>query len=107
MNNKDKAKLHTRLKLIKEYLATDPSKLDHRQGICYNLDHIKEPHVKLNMDKLFLAWPQSYVYPSGIISYTYPVGGMVEFSNDRLNSTMWTNPKRLALLDWLIEESKP
>lgn len=43
MNKKDKAKLHTRLKLIKKCVDTDPSKLNHYSGICYNSTNIKKP----------------------------------------------------------------
>lgn len=108
MNKKTKAKLHTRLKLIKKCLATDPSKLNDFNGLCRAVKQIKQPKMYFNLESLFPKWPKCHFYVStNRHSYSFPVGGIHEFTDDVDNGTMWTNPKRLELLDWLIEETKP
>lgn len=107
MNKKTKSKLNTRLKLIKKYLSTDPSKLRHNTGICYNVEVIKLPRQVFGMRELFEKYPNCSVRRNGTQNLTYPVGGENQYFKDKDTSTMWSNPKRIALLNWLIEETKP
>lgn len=106
MNKKTKAKLHTRLKLIKKYLNTDPSKLNKKEGICYHVFKIKKPNTPFDMEDLLITWPKCYVWASGTKSSSYPVDGISGYRIDQHTNTIWSNPKRIELLDWLIEQTK-
>lgn len=107
MNKKTKAKLHTRLKLIKKYLDTNPSMLFHSVGICHNVDRIKAPHLDFNLLPLFEKYPDCHLRSDGRPNLNFPVNGDTNYFADNMNRTIWSNPKRIALLNWLIEETKP
>ena len=107
MNKEDKAKLHTRLKLIKKYLATNPSMLFHSVGICYNVMYIKKPYFMVCIRDLFAKYPNCSVRPSGTRNLVFPVDGDIKYLHEKKYESIWSNPKRIALLDWLIEETKP
>lgn len=42
----------------------------------------------------------------GSLCQLYPVGGKDEYVEESDDGTLWDNPKRLALLDWLLENCK-
>lgn len=107
MKKKDKAKLHTRLKLIKKYLATDPSKLNYYFGICHNIGYVKKPYFHVSIVTLLLYYPNCHKNALGNNDVTFPVDGQNRYYAQTGKKAMWANPKRLALLDWLIEETKP
>lgn len=72
-----------------------------RDGICVNVMHLTRanpvPYLGLGLDVLIEQWPKRV----GII---YPIGGYTEYNNDRYHNTVWTNPRRIELLNWLITQ---
>ena len=99
--------------------------IDKEEGICVNLDNIwyptrtkcsiKQQRSKstfINEDQLykwlfvqFQSWPECHVYEDGAKSLGYPVGGWDELDKEITNGTIWQNPKRLRLLDYLIKQA--
>lgn len=82
------------------------------RGICGNLVavawHCGVPSTALaqydaTVSDLMGYWPG--LSEEG--SYAYPVGGKDEFRDGIANGTLWSNPRRLELLDYLIEVTKP
>jgi len=101
-----KAKLHAALLELRSRVRRYAEKgysstLRTDSGICGNLRIMTGRWDEYNLcEKLCDKWP-------GRSSETcYPVGGYDEFCEEELNGTMWNNPRRLELLDWLIEETK-
>lgn len=88
------------LEVLKE-IKHRPVRLD--QGICGNLRttvgdekwKVMSLHLRAMMDK----WPER------LPNRFYPVEGTQErYMADAANRILWQNPRRIALLDWLIEE---
>lgn len=60
------------------------------------------------MRDLFKKYPYCALWESSDRKdLTFPVDGQIEFDNSSRTKTIWSNPRRIALLDWLIEETKP
>lgn len=64
-------------------------------GICRNVE------ADTDLLALMRKWPLAEGETS------FPVGGAVEYRNERIAGTLWDNPRRLQLLDWLIEQTDP
>lgn len=73
-------------------------------GICGNVLSIFETcDLKYDqadelLDELILRWPERDE------SFIYPIGGQRQYHEERDAGTLWQNPRRLALLNWMIEE---
>jgi len=72
------------------------------EGICHNIKLLllgaNRKYLLHSMDylhQLMMEWPKKF-------SWLFPVGGIIEYDKDNFNNTMWTNPKRIELLNWLI-----
>lgn len=63
------------------------------------------------LDALFKKWPAVYK-GNGARSrkkpdrIEFPVGGLAEYQHNSAEKTLWENPRRIELLDWLIEQTK-
>ena len=84
------------------------------EGICFNLylytDHNRniKPTGIINNEWLkeqFQSWPECHVHEDGTKSLGFPVGGAVEYWEEKDKGTLWKNPRRLKLLDYLIEQA--
>ena len=70
-------------------------------GICANLQHLNTD----SRTKVILAMR---TWPEGFKDSSFPVEGESwEYNRDAHNDTLWENPRRLALLEYLIEYFKP
>lgn len=78
-------------------------------GICSNvrevLKRIGGPEINLygsavmyRMHQMFETWPRAAV-PN---AWHYPVCGRKEYDMESWVGTLWTNPRRIELLNWLI-----
>lgn len=74
-------------------------------GICGNVlsvfktcDHRYDQANEL-LDELVLRWPGG---GESFGSLIYPIGGHREYHEEKDAGTLWQNPRRLALLNWLI-----
>jgi len=87
--------------------------LPYAGGICFALEYeltrfqrpesmYEEAH-ELVLD-LMREWPAIYRRSGVFASSAYPVGGSAEFIDEREAGTLWANPRRLALLDWLLAQ---
>jgi len=71
-------------------------------GICNNLCIFSDYGTK-RLHKAILSWPQRKGE-----GHSYPVeGSMRKYCEAAISFTMWKNPRRLALLNYLIEYYKP
>lgn len=79
-------------------------------GICYNAAEYIEcrweeeywqsiDNAGMLLEELIERWPNRD--PS---SSVYPVGGEDEYETGRRFQGLWTNPRRIELLNWLIGE---
>lgn len=70
-------------------------------GICANVHAYFGKHgdESIYLKNIMRQW-------EGKATFTcmYPVGGPEEYDRESLSQTLWLNPRRLELLDWLIEE---
>ena len=90
--------------------------IDISDGICANLiwriDN-KKRFVELNdpsiinkwINTQFKAWPECHVKENGYKDIGFPVGGWDEYAAEVHSETLWENPRRLELLDFLIEQT--
>lgn len=53
------------------------------------------------LDNLIHNWPER-----NTVFSCYPVGGLNEYEIESGRGTIWDNPRRIELLQWLIEETK-
>lgn len=69
-------------------------------GICHsasNLTDTSEDNALLQ--SLIKRWP------GGVPGNpAYPVGGHYEYTKEAANKTIWANPRRTELLNWMIHE---
>lgn len=72
------------------------------EGICVNVkalltetNCVYPKHPLDYLHQLMVEWPKKF-------SWIFPVGGVSEYDEDNFNNTMWTNSKRIELLNWLI-----
>lgn len=55
-------------------------------------------------DEMIATWPNCYCNGWDFDkSTTFPIGGSIEYFNERDTNTLWINPKRIELLNYLIE----
>ena len=72
-------------------------------GICNNLDPIRSSYAQRKFINAILSWPQRKGK-----GHSYPVeGSMSKYSQSSKEYTLWSNPRRIKLLDYLIEYYKP
>ena len=106
MDQKNLQIVYNRLLEIKEGI-----KICKNIGICDNLKYrydnnnykpiIIQWSILISwLKKQFQAWPECHKFKNGTKNLAFPVGGSLEF-----NSSTITNPKRLKLLDYLIEQA--
>ena len=86
---------------VLKQIKTRPPRLD--EGICGNLQILlgEIPFCKATTDlrDLMEKWPET----SG--DRIFPVEGKIDmFLVDSYHNKLWDNPRRIALLDWLIKE---
>lgn len=103
-----------RRELHRALVAVKTGPVDRLHGICGNVGAKlyarrwwREWLAPYNMclhelGNLVTAWPSRH--PTQPL---YPVDGLVIYGYEASIGTLWENPRRLALLDWLIEETKP
>lgn len=76
-------------------------------GICSNVDDylfaVYDGEVCgiacVRLPDIIARWPDM-----GAFNCIYPVGGHAEFEEERWSGAVWKNPRRIELLEWLIEE---
>ena len=51
-------------------------------------------------------WPECHVDASGNKDISYPVGGHDEYWMEQYQNTIWENPKRLRLVEFLIMQAE-
>lgn len=81
-------------------------------GICVNLIFYVEeyqPIYSRDLSKLICSWPDIYRHSDVGADRVYPVGGYKEYfirngEFDTISMALWDNPRRHALLDWMINE---
>lgn len=78
-----------------------------REGpsICYQLRLMaaEQDALKIQMRMLFARWPENKAQ-----DLAFPVeASLWEFKEASDNDKLWADLRRHALLDWLIEETKP
>jgi len=73
-----------------------------RQGLCQNIIMQQKPGsgTMIKAAKLMDAWPKKHAGAAD----GYHVDGYDEYSFCRINGGFWENPRRLELLDWMIEQ---
>lgn len=75
-------------------------------GICGNLSFGSYTSERRDVEKAISEWPDAKGNPGD--GFSYPVEGRREgYWASKAAGTLWDNPRRLALLDYLIEYFKP
>jgi len=82
---------------IDKYLECFDDRVDLRKKyVCNRIHRI--------FDEMVATWPNCYTnHFTGVEDTTFPVGGSTEYFDERNNNTLWINPKRIELLNYLIE----
>ena len=94
----------TKLLEILKQIRDDGPQLLHC-GICGNVDtmaadEVDEMALLRELNKTIRKWPATAREED-----SFPVeGNSLQFLKDAANLSLWNNPRRIALLDWLIEE---
>lgn len=61
-------------------------------------------YVTYTFNQIVKSWPKCYLDPVGNRpNKTFPVDGSDKYFAERENNTLWLNPKRIELLNYLIE----
>ena len=60
--------------------------------------------VENKLDSLVKSWPKAHGINFGNFGGNWPVGGHDEYCYERLTKEIWKNPRRLELLDYLIDQ---
>jgi hypothetical protein len=61
-------------------------------------------YVTYTFNQIVKSWSKcAHSRVTGNPDKTFPVGGSVEYFEERETNTLWTNPKRIELLNYLIE----
>ena len=88
-------------------------KVNRKTGICENLTFCFSKnnlsfsvYMRYWLKEQFQSWPECHVYEDGDKPISYPVGGWDEFFIEQDNNTLWENPKRICLLNFLISQSE-
>lgn len=104
MINETQKHLLTALKEIKEVRVST------KNGICANVRAwFNDNRVKIS-DGCFMAYRWELTYnlrvwikeTGSTFSVHYPVGGDIEYYTESAAGTVWDNPKRWELLNWMI-----
>ena len=66
---------------------------------------INEAQLDTWLDEQFEAWPDCHIDEYGEKDTWLPVGGMEEFSNSSINRNFYDNPRRMQLIDFLINQA--
>lgn len=85
-------------------------------GICGNLMLFNQSGM-YNGNLFPYAWMQGSLYaywgskvfghdPGMELTKDYPVGGAIEFARESAAHTIWKNPRRFALLEWLQQKAE-
>lgn len=82
------------------YLRENLEKAKQSHGICCEIGMrmCQIRGTKQMLHSIIQAWPERTDDSS------YPVDDISGYLRDRENGTMWQNPRRLALLDFIIKE---
>ena len=99
----------TLLDCLKHIKANGP--IDKSSGICGNVMQVAEElkgfdntRLVRELDKLLVEWPGNAA-KSRFAKMSYPVEGKSSLYFARAKTmTLWRSRRRIALLDWLIEE---
>lgn len=94
------------LKHIKEH-----GPMDRAEGICGNVllaaDELGRRMVHdwlmEGLEKMLVSWPEN-AGDCQMMKVSYPVEGNRDYWVHARSRTLWDNPRRHALLDWLIKE---
>lgn len=88
----------TLLEILKQIRDSGPRQSD--AGICYNVALIDEGVARKysEITQLVKQWPE------GFSDKQFPVEGGFFYWKAKDEGTLWENPRRLALLDWCIEQ---
>ena len=73
-------------------------------GICVNVAKTVSWCAADQLKPLLAKWPHVYTDEGGYAWGEYPVGGYTEYTIGKIDGTLWDNPRRWQLLDWLIEQ---
>jgi len=90
----------TLLEILKD-LRDHPDSRRKGYGICTNVRH--HPGNEKDEASLYISW-LTRKWPNAGEDWQYPVGGVEEYAYEANTYTIWQNPRRLALLDWMIAE---
>ena len=110
MNKEFLQAVHKRLLEIKNKVNFNKNK-----AICFNLlnytyrNKLFKPTFIMAHKWLraqFALWPECHRHLDNTKNIVFPVGHMNEFDKESFNGTLWNNPKRLELLDFLINQAK-
>lgn len=74
-------------------------------GICgnsYIYAELPQWVISDILKEMFAYWPDCHKLLGVTADVRHPVGGYMEFKNGYANDTLWDNPRRTELLDWLI-----
>lgn len=94
------AELHAVLKKVKRHAeeGDDSGMFNKGTGICSNVHAYVLCHeARTLFVDIMRKWPNRYE------DEAYPVGGGAEFAVNNKHRKLWENPRRMELLNWLIE----
>lgn len=108
--------LKARLPVDHSWKEAEPGEIvfpDRNTGICGNVtayfmlskgSPVEYIAAKNELIDLFKKWPNRRRGVGGDWQRArYPVGGIEEYRHEVIHRTFWNNYRRLALLDWLLE----
>lgn len=108
-----KNKLLKRCKRLRiEALSGKFKEFDKTNGICVNVesDYISVDAIR-HMYKIMSDFVRDYPHPEGTkvdknwFPHVYPVeGNTYTYTGAAIDGTLWTNPRRLQLLDYIIDK---
>ena len=76
-------------------------------GICGNVEKLTEESMPYELKELMVEWPGNAAKLYSL-RQNYPVEGTGDgYEADSEAGTLWDNPRRHELLDWLIKELEP
>lgn len=90
-----------------KWMRANLGKLDGTQSICGYVEDLLYPCVGHGAitDYLFESWPNVWIdIKRNRPSLGFPVGGSIEYWEDEEEKSFWRNPKRIELLEYMIEQ---
>lgn len=76
-------------------------------GICGNIEELTKETMPYALKELMVEWPANAAKLYSL-RQNYPVEGTEdEYELSAEAGTLWENPRRHELLDWLIKELEP